>query len=76
MQDHAADQLNVEMAHVEDAAAGFAHHGEGFDQKVVESGALGDSFFKFDGLGGEIDIGKLRMAGSRSLMAATVGASP
>jgi hypothetical protein len=28
VQHHAADQLHVEMAHVEDAAAGLANHGE------------------------------------------------
>ena len=42
VQDHAADQLHVEVAHVEDAAAGFADDGEGFDQEVVEGRALGD----------------------------------
>ena len=31
VQHHAADQLDVEMAHVEHAAAGFADHGKGFD---------------------------------------------
>ena len=59
VQHHAADQLDVEMAHVEHAAAGFADHGEGLDQQVVERGALGDPFFEFDGLGGEVDIGQL-----------------
>jgi hypothetical protein len=44
VQHHAADQLHVEMAHVEDAAAGFADYGEGFDQQVVERGALGEFF--------------------------------
>ncbi len=62
VQDHAADQLHVEMAHVEDAAAGFADHGEGFDQEVVERGALGDSFFEFNGFGGQVDIGECREA--------------
>ena len=33
MQDHAADQLHVEMAHVEDAPAGFADDREGLGQK-------------------------------------------
>ena len=47
------------MAHVEDAAAGLADHGEGFDQEVVERGALGDSLFEFNGFSGQVDIGKL-----------------
>ena len=43
MQNDAADQLHVEVPHVEDAAAGFAHDGEGLDQQVVERRALGES---------------------------------
>ena len=56
VQDDAADQLHVEMTHVQEAAAGFAHHGEGFDQEVVQRRALSEFFLEFDGLGGEIDI--------------------
>ena len=58
VQHHAADQLDVEVAHVEDAPAGFADYREGFDQQVVEGGALGEFFLEFDGLGGEIDVGE------------------
>ena len=58
VQHHAADQLHVEMAHVEEAAAGLAHDGEGLDQQIVERGALRDSFLEFDGFGGEVDIGQ------------------
>ena len=36
MQHHAADQLHIEVAHVEHAAPGFADHGEGFHQKLVQ----------------------------------------
>ena len=36
VQDDAADQLDIEVAHVEDAPAGFADHGESFDENVVE----------------------------------------
>src|ERR1039457_4366753 len=32
---HAAHQLNVEMAHIELAAAGLADHGKGWNQEVV-----------------------------------------
>jgi hypothetical protein len=34
---HAADQLHVEMAHIEHAAARLAHHSEGFDEHLVEN---------------------------------------
>ena len=37
MQHHAADQLHVEVAHVEYAAAGLAHHGESFHQNFVQN---------------------------------------
>ena len=55
------------------AAAGFADHGEGFDQQVVEGRALGQLLFELDGFGGQVDIGELLHGGSRSLMAATMG---
>lgn len=36
MQDHSADQLNVEMAHVEDTAASFPHYGERLYKDLVQ----------------------------------------
>ena len=36
MQHHAADQLHVEVAHVEHPAAGFADHGKRFHQNLVQ----------------------------------------
>lgn len=36
MQYHAADQLYVKVAHVEDTAAAFAYYSEGFHQKLVK----------------------------------------
>src|ERR1700691_2540204 len=59
VQDDAADQLHVEVAHVEEAAAGFADYGESLDEQVVERRPLGQLFLEFDGFGGQIDIGKL-----------------
>ena len=63
MQHHAADQLHVEVAHVEDAAAGLADHREGLEEEVVEGRALRESFLEFDGLGGEIDVRQLAHGG-------------
>src|SRR5271156_687792 len=37
MQNHAADQLHVEVAHVEHAPSGFADDGKGFLQQFVEN---------------------------------------
>src|ERR1019366_6315481 len=59
VEDHAANQLNVEMAHVEDAAAGLADHGKGWDQEVVEGSALSDLLFEFDGFSGQVNVGEL-----------------
>ncbi len=59
MQDDAADQLLVEVAHVQNAPAGLAHDGERFHQQVVERRSLGQFFFEFDGFGGQVDVGKL-----------------
>ena len=63
VQHHAADQLHVEMAHVEEAAAGLADHREGFDEQVVDGGALRDALFEIDGLGGEVDVRQLAELG-------------
>ena len=41
-----------------DAAAGFAHHGEGLDQQIVERFAVGEPLAELDGFGGEILIGE------------------
>ena len=40
VQDHAADQLHVVVAHVEHPAAGLAHHRERLGQQLVERLAL------------------------------------
>ena len=42
MQDHAADELHVEMALAERALCGFANRGEGRDEDVVQGLAGGD----------------------------------
>ena len=36
VQHHAADQLDVEVTHVEHAPAGLAHHGKGLDQDLAQ----------------------------------------
>ncbi len=38
---HAADHLDVEVAHADDAAAGFADDREGFGEELVEGGFFG-----------------------------------
>ncbi len=41
VEDHAADELDVEVAHADGAAAGFADDGEGFGEDGVEGGLFG-----------------------------------
>ena len=58
VQDHAADQLDIEMPHVEHAATHFADHRKGFFENVVERRALSETLLEIDGLSGQIDVGK------------------
>ena len=46
VQHHAADQLHVEVAHLQRALAGLAHDGEGFGQQLVERRAVGDALLE------------------------------
>ena len=55
----AADELYVEVPHIEHAAAGFAADGESRDEQVVELGSVGDLLLEFDGLGGPLGVGEL-----------------
>ena len=50
VQHDAADQLHVEVPHVEHAAAGLADHREGLGQQVVERFAVGEPLAEFGGL--------------------------
>ena len=74
VEDHAADQLDVEVAHVDDALAGLADDGEGFGEEFVERGLFGgddlvfvgqafelrlDAGFEILGLGAKFFIAKL-----------------
>jgi hypothetical protein len=47
VQDHAADQLHIEVAHAEGALAGLAHDREGLRQERVQRLALGHAFLEF-----------------------------
>ena len=55
---HAADQLDVEVPHVEHAAAGFADDREGLGQQVVERLAVGEARAELGGLGAELRVGE------------------
>ena len=47
VQNHAADQLHVEMAHLELALGHFPADGEGLGKEVIQLGALGQALSKF-----------------------------
>ena len=55
VQDHAADELDVEMALAERALGRLAHGGEGRHQEIVERGAFGD--LALEGLGARLELG-------------------
>ena len=53
VQDHAADQLDVEMALTEGAFGGLANRRESFLQKIVEGRPGGETVAEFRGLGSQ-----------------------
>ena len=56
VQDDAADELHVEVPHVEHAAAGLAHDGERLGQQIVERLALGQPVAEFRRLRAELVV--------------------
>ena len=60
VQDHAADQLHVEMALAQRALGGLAAGGEGGDENVVEGGAVGDLLLERGGAGAQLVVGERR----------------
>ena len=63
VQHHAADELHVEVPHVQEAAAPFAADGKGFDQHVVERFAGLQPLAKQDRLLAQLGIGHRLEAG-------------
>ncbi|MNW87477.1 hypothetical protein D3C86_167210 [compost metagenome] len=51
VQRHAAYQLHVEVAHLEDTLAGLTANGKCFRQELVDVFALGETLLEFRGLG-------------------------
>ena len=58
VQDHAADQLDVEMALAEHALAGLADGGESRHQKIVERHAFGELLLELVGTGAQRLVGQ------------------
>ena len=58
VQHHAADQLDVEVPHVQHPPAGLAYDGKGLHQQVVHGGALGDPLLELERLGAQPFVGE------------------
>ena len=54
MENRAADQLHVEVPHVEHAASRLSDDGECFRQQLIEGLAIGGSLPEFDGLAAQL----------------------
>jgi hypothetical protein len=59
MQDHAADQLHVEVAHFQRPLAGLAAHREGLRQELVERLATRDALAEFTRFGAQLVVRQL-----------------
>ncbi len=59
VQRDAADELDIEVPHADEAAAGLTHGGESGDEQVVERGALLDLLAEIDGLRRQVLVGEL-----------------
>jgi hypothetical protein len=59
VQDHPADELHVEVPHVEHALSGFAHDGERFDEEIIEARAVSDALTEFGRFLPELLVGQL-----------------
>ncbi|MCY1223428.1 hypothetical protein D9M72_355530 [compost metagenome] len=67
VQDHAADELNVEGTQAEHAAGGFASNSKSRYQQVIERLAVGELLAEFHGLGGECLIRQSLHIGFKSV---------
>ena len=56
VQHHTADQLHVEVAHVQHTARGLAAHGKRFWQQGIQAFAFGVTLFEFGGFGRQLFV--------------------
>jgi hypothetical protein len=59
VQRHAAEQLDVEVAHLHDALGAFAHRGKSLRQQGIEGLALGDAVLELLRLGAQRVVAEL-----------------
>jgi hypothetical protein len=58
VQNHAADQLHVEVPHSEDPFAGLPDNGKSLGKQIVELFALGEAFAEGNGLAAQFLVGE------------------
>ncbi len=58
VQHRAADELDVEVPHVEHAAAGFPDDGKSFRKQVVERFTVREALTEFGGLAAQLRVGQ------------------
>ena len=58
VEDDAADELDVEVAHADVPPRCLAHDGEGFGQDVVHALAVGQALAELVGLGAQLGVGQ------------------
>ena len=75
VEDHAADQLHVEVPHVQHAAPGLADDGERLGQQIVERFAVGEPLPELGGLVAQLFVGQRLDRRFEALISATIGAS-
>ena len=56
MENNAADELYLEVFHVQHAPGGLPHRGEGLGQEVVQGLAVVQAALEFHGLGGQLGV--------------------
>ncbi len=73
VEDHAADELDIEVAHPGRPARGLADDGEGLGEDILEARALGELLLEFGRFRPELVVGQGLDLGSRSLIVETRG---
>ncbi len=72
MQGHAADQLDVEVAHAHDTLTGFAGDRKGFGKQLVEGFTFGYAGLELFGLGAQLLVERATICSSKALTSCTV----
>src|SRR3954471_6221593 len=67
MQNHSTDQLDVEVAHFEDAFGHLAGDRESFGQKIIKGFTAADAFAKRGRFSGQLFLGQRKQGGFKRI---------